>query len=501
MFENVVLGRRCSDKDFRTQAPELRMKLFNAQRQCIDRKIPLLIIVDGVNGAGRGAVINLLSEWMDSKHVHNHVFWMETDEERERPLDWRFWRRLPAAGSTGVFFGGWYGLEMRRFCTKDMSEAEFTAHMHHCRGLEESLAASGMAIVKIWLHLNKKEHDERLKKRLAHKEVLHFTPYDKKVSENYDGLAEAASRAITLTDRAFAPWTIVDAADANYRNLAVARAVIAAVERTVAEQDARAARLKNQNDAEQENVVSTLDAIDLSAKADPDAYKKELADLQQELHELTYHAWRRGISSTLVFEGWDAAGKGGCIRRLMDGIDARISRAIPIGVPTDEELAHHYLWRFWRHVPRAGFITVYDRSWYGRVLVERVEKLTPREDWSRAFAEINLFEEQLTSGNNVLMKFWLHISPEEQLRRFREREVTPWKQYKITPDDWRNREKWPEYVRAADEMFLRTSTEYAPWHIVAAEDKKNARLTVLRAYRDALKKALKKSDGKKHGKK
>ena len=117
MFENVVLGRRCSDKDFRTQAPELRMKLFNAQRQCIDRKIPLLIIVDGVNGAGRGAVINLLSEWMDSKHVHNHVFWMETDEERERPLDWRFWRRLPAAGSTGVFFGGWYGLEMRRFCT------------------------------------------------------------------------------------------------------------------------------------------------------------------------------------------------------------------------------------------------------------------------------------------------------------------------------------------------------------------------------------------------
>ena len=501
MFENVVLGRRCSDKDFRTQAPELRMKLFDAQRQCIDRKIPLLVIVDGVNGAGRGAVINLLSEWMDSKHVHNHVFWMETDEERERPLDWRFWRRLPAAGSTGVFFGGWYGLELRRFCTKDMSEAEFTAHMHHCRGLEESLAASGMAIVKIWLHLDKKEHDERLKKRLAHKEVLHFTPYDKKVSENYDGLAEAASRAITLTDRAFAPWTIVDAADANYRNLAVARAVIAAVERTAAEQDARAARLKNQNDAEQENLVSTLGAIDLSAKAGPGAYEKELADLQQELHELTYHAWRRGISSTLVFEGWDAAGKGGCIRRLMDGIDARISRAIPIGAPTDEELAHHYLWRFWRHVPRAGFITVYDRSWYGRVLVERVEKLTPREDWSRAFAEINLFEEQLTSGNNVLMKFWLHISPEEQLRRFREREVTPWKQYKITPDDWRNREKWPEYVRAADEMFLRTSTEYAPWRIVAAEDKKNARLTVLRAYRDALKKALKKSDGKKHGKK
>ena len=499
MFETVVLGRRCSDKDYKEQAPALRIKLFEAQRQCITRNIPLLIIIAGIDGAGRGAVINLLSEWMDSKHVHNHVFWMETDEERERPDDWRYWRRLPAAGSVGVFFGGWYGLAMRRFCTGDMSETAFNAHMHHCRGLEESLAASGMAIAKIWLHLDKKEHAARLKKRLAHKELLHFTPYDKKASENYEGLASAAARAITLTDRAFAPWTIIDAADANYRNLAVARAVISTVERAVAAQEAAKALSEEKNAAAPQNVISTLDAIDLSAKADPDTYKKDLAELQAELHDLTYHAWRKGISSTLVFEGWDASGKGGSIRRLMDGIDARISRAIPIGVPSDEELAHHYLWRFWRHVPRAGFITVYDRSWYGRVLVERVEGLTPQKDWSRAYSEINLFEEQLISQGNVLVKFWLHISQDEQLRRFKERESTPWKQYKITPDDWRNREKWPEYVLAADEMFLRTSTEYAPWHIVPAEDKKYARLTVLRTYRDALKKALKHADGKKDG--
>ena len=498
MFETVVLGRRCSDKEYREQSQNLRIKLFEAQRTCIDRKIPLLIIIAGIDGAGRGAVMNLLSEWMDSKHVHNHVFWLETDEERERPADWRYWRILPAAGTAGVFFEGWYGSAMRRFCTGDMSDMEFNAHMHHYRGMEASLAASGMAIAKIWLHLDKKEHDERLKKRLEHKEILHFTPYDKKASENYHGLASAASRAITLTDRAFAPWTVVDAADANYRNLAVARAIIATIDRAVAEQDAKKKRLEQPAAVEQENVISTLDAIDLSVRADPETYKDELADLQAQLHDLTYHAYRKGISSTLVFEGWDAAGKGGSIRRLMAGIDARISRAIPIGVPSDEELAHHYLWRFWRHVPRAGFITVYDRSWYGRVLVERVEHLTPQEDWSRAYAEINLFEQQLTARNNILLKFWLHISPDEQLRRFKEREETPWKQYKITPDDWRNREKWPDYVRAADEMFLRTSTEYAPWHIIAAEDKKYARLSVLREYRDALKKALKLSDEKKH---
>ena len=164
----------------------------------------------------------------------------------------------------------------------------------------------------------------------------------------------------------------------------------------------------------------------------------------------------------------------------------RITQVIPISAPTDEELAHHYLWRFWRHIPRAGFITIYDRSWYGRVLVERVEKLTPREDWSRAYAEINHFEEQLTEDGNILLKFWLHISPDEQLRRFEERQQTPWKQYKITDEDWRNREKRDAYSVAADEMFLRTSTAYAPWHIIPAENKKYARLAVLRCYRDAL---------------
>ena len=184
MFETVVLGRQCSDKEFRKTAPDLRMKLFEAQRQCIERKIPLLITIAGIDGSGRGEVVNLLSEWMDGKYVHNHVFWLETDEEKARPQDWRYWRLLPAAGTVGVFFGGWYGPAMRRYCTGDMSEMEFNAHMTHYSGLEEALAASGMAIAKIWLHLDKKEHAARLKKRRAHKENLHFTPNDKKASEN-----------------------------------------------------------------------------------------------------------------------------------------------------------------------------------------------------------------------------------------------------------------------------------------------------------------------------
>lgn len=502
MFETVALGRRYSDKEYAELAPQLRMRLFEAQRQCMERGIPLLITIAGIDGAGRGAVVNLLSEWMDSKFVRNYVFWMETDEERERPVEWRYWRCLPAEGTASVFVGGWYGPSVRLFCCGELKEHEFNANMHHWRGLETSLADSGMALAKIWLHLDKKRHDRRLKKRLENKDLHHFTPYDKKTAENYEGLAEAASRAITLTDRADAPWTIVDAADANYRNLAVARAVISAVERAVAARDAKAIRVRAEveegaDDITREGIISTLEAIDLSVTAENDGYKKELSALQLELRDLTFQAYRKGISSTLVFEGWDAAGKGGAIRRLLAGVDARISQVFPFSAPTDEERAHHYLWRFWRHIPRAGFVTVYDRSWYGRVLVERVEKLTPREDWSRAYAEINLFETQLTARNNILLKFWMHISPDEQLRRFREREEVPWKQYKITAEDWRNREKWPEYVRAADEMFLRTSTEYAPWKVIAAEDKKYARLSVLRAYRDALKTALRRAREKK----
>lgn len=508
MFENVALGRHCSDKEYAELAPQLRMRLFEAQRQCKEHGIPLLITIAGIDGSGRGGVVNLLSEWMDSKFVRNHVFWMETDEERERPVDWRYWRCLPAEGSAGVFVGGWYDPALRMLCCGELKEHEFNAHMHHWRGLEASLADSGMALVKIWLHLDKKTHDRRLKKRLEQKDIHHFTPYDKKTAENYDGLVSAASKAITLTDRADAPWTIVDASDANYRNLSVVRAVISAVERAVAAKDARQTRVLAERAAEEgaaaepvarEGMISTLDAIDLSVTANHDMYKKELAALQLELRDLTFQTYKKGISSTLLFEGWDAAGKGGAIRRLLAGVDARIAQVIPISAPTDEERTHHYLWRFWRHIPRAGFVTVYDRSWYGRVLVERVEKLTPREDWSRAYAEINLFEAQLMARNNILLKFWLHISPDEQLRRFKEREKVPWKQYKITAEDWRNREKWPAYVRAADEMFLRTSTEYAPWRIIAAEDKKFARLSVLRAYRDALRAALQraKEEGKK----
>ena len=507
MFESAALGRKYSKEAFAAVEADLRVKLFNAQRLALKHKLPVLVTIAGVDGSGRGGVVNMLAEWMDAKGMQTHTFWLKTDEESAKPEAWRFWRCLPGAGEIGVFMGGWYGEPIRKFCTDAIRAQEFDRLMHRAVRLEHALAASGTVIVKLWLHLSGEEHKKRLKVRLKNKGAHHFTPYEKKSAENYDGLIDAAGKAITMTDRVDAPWTLIDACDANFRNASVARAIIEAIEGAVARKIAREAVREaerqavgeagavaaEENPVSTEQRITTLDALDLTLTCQHGDYKKALAQLQAEISELTFQAYQKGISSTLIFEGSDAAGKGGAIRRLTAAMDARIFRVIPISAPTDEELAHNYLWRFWRHIPMHGFITIYDRSWYGRVLVERVEKLASEGDWRRAYAELNDFEAQLQEGGNILMKYWLQISSDEQLRRFREREDTPWKQYKITPEDWRNREKQAAYTEAAEEMFARTSTANAPWHVISAEDKKYARITVLRLYRDELKKALKRT--------
>jgi polyphosphate kinase 2 (PPK2 family) len=175
----------------------------------------------------------------------------------------------------------------------------------------------------------------------------------------------------------------------------------------------------------------------------------------------------------------DAAGKGGAIRRITAGIDARQYQVIPIAAPTEEERAQPYLWRFWRHIPRLGRFVLFDRSWFGRVLVERVEGFATEDAWSRAYREINEFEEQLSTNGIIICKFWLAVTKEEQMKRFKEREATERKRYKITPEDWRNRKKWDDYIVAASDMIDRTSTAYAPWTVVEANDKYSARIKVL----------------------
>ena len=219
-------------------------------------------------------------------------------------------------------------------------------------------------------------------------------------------------------------------------------------------------------------------------------YAKKLDKQQARIANLTLRLREERRALICAFEGVDAAGKGGSIRRLLSSIDARNARVMSVAAPTDEERAHPYLWRFWRNLPRLGHATIYDRTWYGRVLVERVEGFCAPEDWKRAYGEIAAFEEELSESGVILCKFWLQISPEEQLRRFKSRVKTPFKQYKLTEEDWRNRGKWDAYQAAALEMIERTGTPESPWTLVEAEDKHWARVKVLRTVADRLEEEL-----------
>lgn len=492
MFKSTILGQKYPPKQFKKIENELGVRLFNAQLACIKHQIPMLITIAGIDGAGRGKVMNMLAKWLDGKQVRSHTFWNPTDEDKNRPESWRYWMKIPAQGEFGIFLGGLYSEPIRKHACKEISEEKLVKLMRQGVEIENTLANSGMVILKFWLHLTKDEHEKRKEHRLKTKGEFHFTPYDKKSDDNYDGLASAASKAIAMTDRESAPWVVIDAFDDNFRNVAVVQALTDAIEKAVIKkQNTHAPAAPSLID----NIVHhacLFSDVDLSKTIEKQAYTAKLAKLQNDIFRLTYDAYQNRISTTLVFEGWDASGKGGAIRRLTEGIDARIARIIPISSPTDEELSHNYLWRFWRHVPMAGFITIYDRSWYGRVLVERVEGFAKNEEWKRAYSEINAFEEELVAEKNIIIKFWLHVSEDEQLKRFKEREKKSWKNYKITDDDWRNREQMQDYKAAANEMFLRTNTDYAPWHIISAESKLYARIEVLTIYRDALQKALKK---------
>lgn len=510
MFESAELGRTLSKEEYAAALPALRARLLAAQLDLRATKVPVIVVIAGADGSGKGDTVNRLLEWLDPRGVETNVFGPRTDEERGRPAAWRFWRTLPARGRIGIFFGSWYTEPVLRRTTGKMGNARFEADLARVAFFEESLAKDGALFVKFWFHLSKEAQKRRLRKFEKDPETrFKVSRLDWKHFGHYDRFVRVAERALRSTDTADAPWTIVEADDDRWRDLAVGRGLVEALEARLAavrEAEERKAALGKAAAGKSASApkrptkpavarpakggAGVLSTIDLERNVAEDVYKKELPRLQERLSRLAWEGRRKGVSSVAVFEGSDAAGKGGAIRRVTWALDARLYRVIPVAAPTDEERAHHYLWRFWRHVPPGGAFTIYDRSWYGRVLVERVEGFATEEEWKRAYLEINDFEAQLVESGIALSKLWLHVSPEEQLRRFRERERIEWKRHKITDEDWRNREKWSAYESAVDEMVARTSTHDAPWTLVGATDKKAARLAVLETLCDRLEEAL-----------
>ena len=488
MFEAVELGRKVGKAEFESRAAELREALLEAQMELLATKgFAVVVLVGGVKGAGKREVVGTLNAWMDPRFIATHGLREASDEESERPPMWRFWRLLPPKGRLGLFHGSWYTWPIVERAFDRMGQAELDGAMTRIGRFESMLVAEGVLLLKYWMHLSKALQAKRLK--ALEKDPLtrwRVTKQDWQNFDRYDTFTRVCARAIRLTSTAEAPWTLVEASDTRHQLLAVGDHLLASLRARLAEPAAPVPHLHLPPPRTEAESVNVLRNLDLAKRMAPDEYDRELERLQGRLAGLTRKKAFQSRSLVLVFEGLDAAGKGGAIRRVVGALDAGRVQVVPVAAPTEEERAQPYLWRFWRQLPWAGSVTIFDRSWYGRVLVERVEGFCSEADWMRAYGEINDFEDQLMRHGTWVLKFWLHISQEEQLRRFEARAQTPFKRFKITEEDWRNREKWPRYEAAICDMVERTGTEDCPWTLVASEDKRWGRIQVLRTLVDRL---------------
>ncbi|HWO08691.1 MAG TPA: polyphosphate:AMP phosphotransferase [Polyangiaceae bacterium] len=477
MFDAVELGQKLSKQEYEAALPELRTRLLKAQAQLEGAGFPVIVLINGADAAGKSETTNVLHEWLDARYLVSEAYAEPTEEERAHPEFWRFWLWLPPAGRIAIFQGNWYTRPILARASREIGSARYAHELEHIRKFEQTLADGGALFIKLWFHISKREQKKRLERLEGNPETrFRVTKEDWQHNAMHRRILRVCEEAVRETSTGAAAWKVIEAADDRHRNLSAGQEIVERLEERLKKPSSRPAP---EPEPPRPDPNTVLDRVDLTKQVSKEEYDKRAPALQAKTNRLARKFLRQGQSAIFVFEGVDAAGKGGAIRRIVRALDARQYRVIPVAAPDEEERAHHYLWRFYRHLPRRGKVTIYDRSWYGRVLVERVEGFATREEWSRAYKEINEFEQELSNDGILIVKFWLHISADEQLRRFQAREAEPWKQHKITPEDYRNRAKKNEYEAAAAEMLERCSTAYAPFVLVPAEDKRHARLTVL----------------------
>jgi polyphosphate:AMP phosphotransferase len=475
--------QRLPKRTYQNRARILREQLVQLQLDLKKAPFKVLLILAGPEGAGRGNLLNTLAEWLDPRGVETFSYHAPTDNELAHPHQWRFWRSLPGIGRIGLYAGSWYTETLREEARSKRALGHIAQEAERIRDFEKLLADGGTLIIKVWLQLSKEAQGRRLRTLRADPATAwRVTDEDWHHHRIYDRLARTAELIRAKTDRPGARWTIIDAQDERARDLKVGQLVLTQFR----QQQKKLARLPK---AAAPGAVQSLRPSGLrrlqSLPLDQDLTEKDYDSLREKWLGRLSLAVRTALAANrsivFAFEGWDAAGKGGAIRRLTSAIDPRDYSVIPVAKPTAEEKHAHYLWRFWRDIPRDGRMAVFDRSWYGRVLVERIEGFCREDEWQRAFAEINDFEGQLTEHGTIVLKYWLHVSHAEQLRRFREREATPHKRHKMNAEDWRNRRKRGAYEIAVGDMLALTDKDHAPWHLVPADNKRFARLEVLRS--------------------
>lgn len=495
MLEQLDLTKKMSKKECKERMAVLEPELARLQRTCKAEKIPVMIVFEGFGASGKGYQISRLIRALDPRGFYVHSIGSESEEERMHPFLWRFWTKTPAKDQIAIFDRSWYRKVLIERFDQTVSEKKLIPHYNEINSFERQLAVDGTVIIKLFLVIDKKEQKKRFQKLQESKATAwRVSEDDLKRNKEFHRYKQISDEMLEYTDTAYAPWTIVESMDREFATIKIYTVVIEALKAALRRKEEREKAGSNVSTdptpaSEYSDDVlrtSSLQKVDLSLALTREEYREELKKLQTRIEELHGELYRKRIPVILGFEGWDAGGKGGAIKRLTERMDPRGYCVFPTASPNDLEKVHHYLWRFWRNVPKDGHIAIFDRTWYGRVMVERIEGFCTSGEWHRAYQEINEMEKQFAQHGAIVLKFWLQIDKDEQERRFKERMENPDKQWKITDEDWRNREKWDAYERAVDEMLVRTSTTYAPWIIVEGNNKYHARIKVLRTVVEAM---------------
>ena len=470
----------------KAEVKALRARLMAQQQEVRAKGLPIIVLVEGWSAAGKGSLIGELISEIDPRN-YNVVSPVITPEAEARyPFLYPYAKAIPENGKIMFYDSGWMEDCVRKYLHRDITHDEYKKRVRAVNEFERQLRDGGYLLLKLFVDISQKEQRKRMNAligsyetewRVTQEDLWQHREY-KTFRETYEAFMEKTGKAV--------PWHVMDGSN---RTLAARDALALLVEQI----DKALSEGRYVGKPFKENFplvkMQKLSDVDLSPALTDEEYKKELKKLQKRLGELHNVIYRKKIPVILCYEGWDAAGKGGNIRRIARPLDPRGFDVMPIASPEPREKNRHFLWRFWTRLPRSGHICIFDRTWYGRVMVERLEGFCEEDDWKRAYNEINEFERQLTDWGAVVLKFWIHIDQDTQLARFNDRQNTPEKAWKLTEEDWRNREKWPQYEEAIDEMLQKTSTENAPWFIIESNDKKYARIKALKIVIDALEKA------------
>ncbi len=490
MIENWVTANRPTDEEIEARLEKARYQLFERQIKVKEGKVPVMILLEGWGAAGKGSILGKVIKNMDPRFFRVDTMGVPTEEELRKPFLYKYFKRIPENGRFAFLDGGWVDEVAMQCLHEDLEGEQYHNTIESIKRFERTLTDNGYLLMKFFFHISEKEQTKRIDKLLDSKNTAwRVSEEDKWQNRHYDRYFKVYDRYLNDTNQSYAPWYIIDGEDKKWAELQLLEYLLQGIDTALMNRDNVVPILQNVFPLER---MPRLREIPLDMEMPEEEYREELEACQKKLRSLHNKLYRKKVPVIIAYEGWDAAGKGGNIKRIAGALDPRGYEVIPIASPEPHEKNRHFLWRFWTRLPKTGHVAIFDRTWYGRVMVERLEGFCSKNDWQRAYNEINEFEKELTEWGAVVVKFWVQIDKDTQLARFTERQNTPEKQWKITDEDWRNREKWDLYEEAVDEMIEKTSTTYAPWVILESNDKKYARIKAMKTVIAAIEAALEK---------